>query len=74
MKKGQKRIKTSHGLTRNLTEGRIDGRIRVSICHGRTRNFTEKTEAETRKKIDAAAEAFATEFHGKNRSRDTEKD
>jgi len=28
VKKGQKRIKkkTSHGLTRNLTEGRIDGR------------------------------------------------
>jgi hypothetical protein len=43
VKKGQKRIKkkTSHGLTRNFTEGRIDGRIRVSICHGRTRNFTE---------------------------------
>ena len=35
MKKGQKRIKkkTSHGLTRNLTEGRT----RLSICHGRTR-------------------------------------
>ena len=26
-----------------------------------TRNFTEKAEAETRKKIDAEAEAFATE-------------
>ena len=61
MKKGKKRIKTSHGLTRNFTEGRTQGRTRLSICHGLTRNFTEKTEAETRKKIDAAAEAFATD-------------
>ena len=39
MKKGQKRIKTSHGWTRNFTEG---------------------TEAETRKKTEAA-EALATD-------------
>ena len=36
-------------------------KTRESISHGRTRNLTEKTEAETRKKIDAAAEAFATD-------------
>ena len=43
MKKGKKRIKkkTSHGLTRNLTEGRIDGRTGLSICHGISRINTE---------------------------------
>jgi len=43
VKKGKKRIKkkTSHGLTRNLTEGRIDGRTGLSICHGISRINTE---------------------------------
>ena len=43
------------------------GKNRISNCHGWTRNLTEKTEAETRKKINAAAEAFATEGHGLSR-------
>ena len=40
----------------------INGKKKTS--HGLTRNFTEKAEAETRKKTEAA-EAFATESHGK---------
>ena len=36
------------------------GKNRISICHGWTRNFTEGTEAETRKKTEAA-EALATD-------------
>jgi len=37
-----------------------------------TRNLTEKTEAETRKKIVAAAEAFATDGHGVSRKEEQE--
>jgi len=54
----------SHGR-KNTSKNRRKNRI--SICHGRTRNLTEKTEAETRKKIVAAAEAFATDGHGRTR-------
>ena len=39
----------------------------LSISHGRTRNLTEKEEAETRKNIDTAGEAFATDGHGISR-------
>jgi hypothetical protein len=42
-------------------------KVSRSICHGRTRNYTEKTEAETRKKEKAEAEALTrnyTELHG----------
>ena len=54
------------------------GKKRISICHGWTRNFTEGTEAETRKKTEAAEalatderkeqeKPFATEGHGISR-------
>ena len=41
--------KTSHGLTRNFTEGRISRSRSRRISHGLTRKNTEKTEAEKRK-------------------------